>query len=105
MPFITVNGCSVKVTEEGYLINLSDWNKAVVEHLAPSAGIANLTDDHWAVINYLHSFYKQNNDFPRIRQLCVDTGCSLRYIYELFPTGPVKGACRLAGIPKPAGCI
>jgi tRNA 2-thiouridine synthesizing protein E len=40
-----------------------------------------------------------------IRKLCKDTGFQLKYIYELFPSGPAKGACKIAGLPKPTGCV
>jgi tRNA 2-thiouridine synthesizing protein E len=40
-----------------------------------------------------------------IRQLCSDTGLKLRRIYQLFPEGPAHGACKIAGLPKPDGCV
>jgi tRNA 2-thiouridine synthesizing protein E len=40
-----------------------------------------------------------------IRKLCKETGFTLQQIYELFPSGPAKGACKLAGLPKPTGCV
>ncbi|MDP3829541.1 MAG: TusE/DsrC/DsvC family sulfur relay protein [Polaromonas sp.] len=26
-------------------------------------------------------------------------------MYDLFPYGPAKQACKIAGLPKPTGCI
>jgi len=40
-----------------------------------------------------------------VRSICKATGFPLRHIYELFPSGPAKGACKLAGLPKPDGCV
>jgi tRNA 2-thiouridine synthesizing protein E len=40
-----------------------------------------------------------------VRKICQTTGFSLKHIYELFPSGPAKGACKLAGLPKPDGCV
>jgi tRNA 2-thiouridine synthesizing protein E len=68
-------------------------------------GIERLTPEHWAVINYIRSCFLQNNLAPMVRKVCQTTGLSLKRIYELFPSGPAKGACKVAGLPKPDGCV
>ncbi len=67
--------------------------------------IEKLTDEHWAVINYIRQYYLENNIAPMVRKLCKNTGLSLKKIFELFPSGPAKGACKIAGLPKPDGCV
>ena len=67
--------------------------------------MSELTETHWKLVNYLREYYLKNNIAPMIRKLCKDTGIPLKEIYELFPSGPAKGACKVAGLPKPTGCV
>jgi tRNA 2-thiouridine synthesizing protein E len=72
----------------------------------PSTEAVNeLTDKHWKVINYLREYYLEFGIAPMIRKLCKKTEFSLKEIYDLFPSGPAKGACKVAGLPKPTGCV
>lgn len=105
MPSIHINGVDIELDEDGFIINPDDWTEDLARAFATTEGIPELTEDHWKVINYLRDYYKQFQIAPMIRKLCKETGCSLKYIYELFPTGPAKGACKLAGLPKPTGCV
>jgi tRNA 2-thiouridine synthesizing protein E len=57
------------------------------------------------VVNYLRDYYLEFNMAPMIRKLCKTTGFKLKEIYDLFPSGPAKGACKVAGLPKPTGCV
>ena len=68
-------------------------------------GLDELTEDHWAVINYIRGYYLEKELAPMVRKMCKHTGLKLKYIFELFPSGPAKGACKLAGLPKPDGCV
>ncbi len=68
-------------------------------------GVDELTENHWKVIHYLRNYWKQFGIAPMIRKLCKETGFSLQEIYRMFPSGPAKGACKLAGLPKPTGCV
>ncbi len=68
-------------------------------------GITELTDDHWKLIHYLNAYYEENLIAPMVRLLCKETGFKLKYVYELFPSGPAKGPCKVAGLPKPTGCV
>ncbi len=73
---------------------------------AVSEGVTELTENHWKVINYLkRNYYTQFGIAPMIRKLCKETGFKLNEIYQMFPSGPAKGACKLAGLPKPTGCV
>jgi tRNA 2-thiouridine synthesizing protein E len=106
MPFIEGKGKKLEVNEEGFLINPEEWNRDAAEVLArEEEGIRVLTEDHWAVINYIRDYYLEKNLAPMVRKVCKTTGFQLRYIYELFPSGPAKGACKVAGLPKPDGCV
>ena len=108
---IEVNGKSYEVDEEGYLINLGDWNEEVGNFLAQQEGV-NMTDQHWEVINFLRDFYNEFQIAPAVRVLTKAIGKKLgpekgnsQYLYELFPYGPAKQACKIAGLPKPTGCV
>jgi tRNA 2-thiouridine synthesizing protein E len=105
MPSININGREIELDEDGFIVAPDLWDKEVARAMAAQEGIAELTDDHWIVISYLRDYYTQFEIAPMIRKLCKETGFSLKYIYELFPSGPAKGACRLAGLPKPTGCV
>ncbi len=105
MPTFEVNGNTYEVDEDGFLEDPKIWNEEVAKDFAASEDVAELTDEHWKVINYLRSYYLEFGIAPMIRKLCKETGFKLNHIYELFPTGPAKGACKLAGLPKPTGCV
>ena len=68
-------------------------------------GLESLSPDHWAVIHYIRDFYLEHGLAPLIRKICKNTGLKLKTIYGLFPSGPAKGACKVAGLPKPTGCV
>lgn len=106
MPQIEWEGGKLEVNEEGFLVNTEAWTKEIAELLAiKEEGIEQLTEDHWKVIEYIRNYYLEKNLAPMVRKICKTTGFQLRYIYELFPSGPAKGACKLAGLPKPDGCV
>ena len=99
-----VNGRTYNVDEDGFLQDPEIWDEAVAEDLALTEEITLLTPDHWKVINHLRGYYLKFGIAPMIRKVCKETGFKLNYIYDLFPSGPAKGACKLAGLPKPTGC-
>ncbi|MEJ5376927.1 MAG: TusE/DsrC/DsvC family sulfur relay protein [bacterium] len=106
MATIELAGKAYEVDEDGFLQELDKWSPEFAQALAPAEGIeGSLTEEHWKVINYLRDYYKEYGIAPMIRKLCKDTGFNLKKIYELFPTGPAKGACKLAGLAKPTGCV
>jgi tRNA 2-thiouridine synthesizing protein E len=105
MAVITLAGKEFDVDEDGFIQDTSKWTEDVVTGLASTEGIEQLTEEHWKVIRYLREYYQKFRVAPPIRMLCKQTGFQLKYIYQLFPTGPAKGACKLAGLPKPTGCI
>ena len=105
MAVIELDGLQVDVDEDGFIQDPDLWTEALAAAIARTEDVAELTEDHWKVINYLRDYYKQFGIAPMIRKLCKETGFQLKYIYELFPSGPAKGACKIAGLPKPTGCV
>jgi tRNA 2-thiouridine synthesizing protein E len=105
MPIVDLGGIEVDVDEDGFIQQPDVWNEALAAALAKTEEVEDLTEDHWIVINYLRDYYQEFGSAPMIRKLCKKTGFKLKYIYELFPSGPAKGACKVAGLPKPTGCV
>lgn len=105
MPDFQVGGENYEVDEDGFLQEPDRWNEDVAAALAKTEGVEELTEEHWKVVNFLREYYLEYQVAPMIRKLCKSTGYKLNKIYELFPSGPAKGACKIAGLPKPTGCV
>lgn len=106
MPVIEDKGRKIEVNEEGFMARPAEWSKDAAVVLARAEeGIENLTGEHWAVIDFIRSHYLDKGMAPMVRKMCQATGFPLKRIYELFPSGPAKGACKVAGLPKPDGCV
>lgn len=105
MPLFEWEDVKIMVDEDGFMENPEEWNERVALALASTEDVTELTEDHWKIINYLRDYFKQYGIAPMIRKLCKETGYSLKTIYELFPSGPAKGACKVAGLAKPTGCV
>ena len=105
MPTIELNGRTYAVDENGFLEDPHIWNDEVAGDLATTEGIAAMTEEHWAVVRYLRDYYLKFGIAPMVRKLCKETGFKLAHVYELFPSGPAGGACKVAGLPKPTGCV
>jgi tRNA 2-thiouridine synthesizing protein E len=111
MGTISVSGKTIEVDEEGYLVNRSDWSEEVGKEMAKIDN-CDLTQNHWEVINFLREYYDEYQIAPAVRVLTKAIGKKLgpdkgnsKYLYELFPYGPAKQACKYAGLPKPTGCV
>lgn len=106
-----INGKNYETDEEGYLVNLGDWDEQAAAYLAAEEKV-DMTENHWEVINFLREYYNDYQIAPAVRVLTKAIGKKLgpdkgnsKYLYELFPYGPAKQACKIAGLPKPTGCI
>jgi tRNA 2-thiouridine synthesizing protein E len=100
---LNIAGIRLDVTEDGYLSDLSQWNKEIAIELAKQEGIE-LTDKHWEVINYIQEKYK-NEEARSIRGIKKSGVINIKEFYDLFPGGPLKKSTLIAGIPKPKSCI
>ncbi|MBF0264298.1 MAG: TusE/DsrC/DsvC family sulfur relay protein [Gammaproteobacteria bacterium] len=111
MATISVEGKDIEVDEEGYLVTLADWVPEVAKVMSEIDEIE-LTDEHWDILNFLREYYEEYQIAPAVRvltkavakKLGKDKGNS-KYLYQLFPYGPGKQACKFAGLPKPTGCV
>lgn len=105
MPLFEYGSLKIQVDEDGFMENPDEWNQDVALALASTEDVSELTEEHWKLINYLRDYFKQYGIAPMIRKLCKETGFPLKKVYELFPSGPAKGACKVAGLAKPTGCV
>jgi tRNA 2-thiouridine synthesizing protein E len=105
MPTAAYAGQSVAVNEEGFLVDPDQWTEEMAPQIAKTAGIEELTPLHWVVIRFMRDEYEAKGTGPSVRILGKTSGVSIKELYRLFPKGPAKTAARIAGIPKPRGCI
>jgi TusE/DsrC/DsvC family sulfur relay protein len=105
METLTLAGKSLTVDGDGNLTNRGDWSEEIAREIAAIEGIPELTAQHWAVINFMRSVFEKEGDSPSIRRLTKESGVDTKALYQLFPKGPAKKAARIAGLPKPKGCI
>jgi len=106
MPSVTCKGKAVELNEEGFLVDPGLWDEDLARALAlQEEGLEALDEQHWAVIRFIRGHFLETQAAPMVRQVCKGSGVPLKRIYDLFPGGPARGACKLAGLPKPDGCV
>lgn len=105
MPIAAYAGMTVAVNDEGFFEDPNLWTEAMAPEIAKTEGIDELTEPHWQVIKFMRSEYAEKGTGPTVRVLGKTSGVSVKELYQLFPKGPAKMAAKIAGIPKPRGCI
>jgi len=101
-----VSGARIQLDEDGFLQNPEAWNDEVARWMALHLlGISSLTEEHWKLVRYLRQYWETFGVCPPIKMVTKSTGISLEHLYELFSDGPAHGACKVAGAPKPTGCV
>lgn len=101
----------VATTEQGFLLDKTQWTEVIAHQLAAIEGLE-LTSAHWEILTFIQNFYQEYEYLPNARvftkaiknELGADKGNS-RYLLKLFPEGPLKYACKIAGLPKPPSCL
>lgn len=97
-------GRAVDVNDEGFLVDASQWTPDVAEGIALEVGLR-LTPRHWQVIAFCREDAAREGTPPGLRRIAKLSGVDTKELYQLFPKGPGKLAARMAGLPKPQGCI
>ena len=105
MAEIEIGGRKFVVDEEGFLQQPEVWDEEVARLFATTEGIAEMNQQQWALVRFIREYWLEHQTAPMIRKLCQATNVNLRTIFKLFPSGPAKGACKVAGLPKPEGCV
>lgn len=90
---------------DGFLKEMVNWNREIAAELAAKNDIGPLTEDHWKIIEYVKDYYVHYSSGPSIVKISRKTGFTSKHICKLFPCGVAKGAYRLAGLPRPPGCL
>ena len=101
----TIAGVAVEVNEEGFLEQPDQWTREVGEAIAAENGVAEMTDRHWQVVEFMRTTFLEEGSAPSIRTLGKASGVPIKELYQLFPKAPAKIAAKIGGIPKPRGCI
>jgi tRNA 2-thiouridine synthesizing protein E len=105
MPVKVYAGTDVTVSDEGFFDDPRQWREEMAPQIAQEAGIGTLTPQHWQVVRFMRHEYAEKGTGPSVRALSKTSGVSVKELYQLFPKGPAKLAAKIAGIPKPRGCI
>ena len=105
MPNRTYAGHPVDVGEDGFFLHPEQWNESMATEIAQEAGIPELTERHWEVVRFMRKECLESGESPSVRLLGKASGIPVKELYELFPKGPAKLAAKIAGVPRPRGCI
>lgn len=105
MTTLTIAGTAVEVNDEGFLTNPSQWTKDIAAELAQQEGLAELTPEHWKVIDFCRDAGQASGTSPTLRQITTGTGVSTKELFKLFPKGPAKKVAKISGLGKPEGCV
>ncbi|HEX9259899.1 MAG TPA: TusE/DsrC/DsvC family sulfur relay protein [Acidimicrobiales bacterium] len=101
----TFAGKAVEVNDEGFFEHPEQWTPEMAPEIAQQEGIDELTTKHWQVVEFMRKEYAEKGTGATVRVLGKASGVTVKELYELFPKGPAKVAAKVAGIPKPRGCI
>ncbi len=109
---IEINGQTYETDEDGFLLQLDNWSTEVANLLAKNEEVE-MSEKHWEIVNFLRDYYNEFQIAPAIKILVKEIAKkndikkkdASDYLYELFPAGPAKQACKIAGLPKPTGCV
>ncbi len=108
---IEVKGKTYETDEDGFLVNIEEWNEDIAKYFAEVEDVE-MSEEHWEIVNFLRDYYQQFNIAPMIKILVKEIGKKMgpekgntKYLYKLYPGGPAKQACKIAGLPKPTGCV
>lgn len=106
-----VNGNIIQLSEAGWLENLDEWSEELAAEIARNEKIEELSQQHWDIINEARVYFIENGAvcepraFSKIMKKKYGKDRSdQKYIYSLFPTGLIKCANKIAGLPRPKGC-
>jgi dissimilatory sulfite reductase related protein len=105
MSTVTYAGTEVLVDDEGFFADPGQWTEAMAPEIAGAVGVPHLSDRHWQVVKVVRHEYEERGGAPNVRALAKASGVPIKELYELFPKGPAKEAAKIAGVPKPVGCI
>ncbi len=95
----------IEFDSDGYMVEPELWSRDLAAAIAREEGIADLTAEHWEIITFIREYWQEHEAAPAARLICKHAGLSVREVYKLFTSGPDRGACRIAGLPRPESCV
>ncbi len=105
MPYLEVDGNSIELNEQGFMLHQEQWSEGTARALAARENIPELTEAHWRVLHCLRDYYQRFKVAPMYRKLARESGLTLEELEALFSCKTARIACKIAGLPKPAGCL
>lgn len=105
MTTMTVGGATIELDEGGFFRHPELWHEEMAPEIAAREGLPELSDRHWQVIRFMRQEYLAHGAAPSVRALSKGMAVPVKELYQLFPKGPAKVAAKIAGVPKPVGCI
>jgi tRNA 2-thiouridine synthesizing protein E len=100
-----IAGKTVQVNDEGFMTEPGEWTADVAVAIASEEGIADLTPDHWKVIEYCRQVGMDSGSAPTLRNITKGAGVPTKQLFGLFPKGPAKKVAKISGLGKPEGCV
>ena len=104
MAELQVKEGTVEINEDGFLVDPEKWSRDVAEAIAKENKVE-MTDRHWVVIDFMRKDYQESGKSPTVRRITKNSGVDTKELYKLFPVRPGGTAARIAGVPKPEGCV
>ena len=102
---IEIAGKQVEFNEDGFMLRPELWDDDVARAIAREDGIDEMGEKHWVIVRFIRKYWEEHDLAPPVWVLCKVGGVTVRQVFKLFPLGPARGACRIAGLPKPDGCV
>jgi tRNA 2-thiouridine synthesizing protein E len=102
---VQIDSRTIEFDKDGFMLDPSLWDEKVAAAIASEEGVEQMSDKHWGIVNFIRAYWKEHDLAPPVRLICKELGVSVREVYRLFTSGPARGACRIAGLPKPDGCV
>ncbi|MBF0314681.1 MAG: TusE/DsrC/DsvC family sulfur relay protein [Oligoflexia bacterium] len=96
---------SIEFDHDGFMLDPSLWSDEVALVIAKEDGIEEMSEEHWKVVRFIRHYWLEHDMAPAVRLVCQELGVGVRQLYKLFTLGPARGACRVAGLSKPDGCV
>ncbi len=94
-----------ELDNDGFMTDMAGWSRDTALELADRNDIGPLTEKHWKIIDFVRDYYLETGIGPPIVKISKAVGFSTTEICTLFPCGVARGAYRLAGLPRPHGCL
>ncbi len=94
----------VGFTKDGHLADPKAWTRDLAVTIAAAQSV-DLDDPKWKIIEFARADFEAHGASPNVRRITMGTGIATKELYAMFPKAPARTVAKIAGIPKPAGCI